>query len=92
MATPPFRSLLATFVAVLAVAVAPSRSQAPAGAAPASDAAVPACDTASIGWVLPGRFPAALARARAERRILLIKGISFGVDEAGATCATKGVW
>lgn len=58
---------------------------------PAQDAAVP-CDRTAIAWVLPGNFPAALARAKAESRILVVKGISFGVDVAGAKCATKGVW
>jgi hypothetical protein len=51
-----------------------------------------ACDRTAIAWVLPGDFPQALARAQKEQRILLIKGISFGVDDAGAKCATKGVW
>ena len=49
-------------------------------------------DRTSIQWVLPGDFPQALARAKQEQRILVIKGISFGVDDAGAKCATKGVW
>jgi hypothetical protein len=51
-----------------------------------------ACDRSAIAWVLPGEFPRALARAQAEQRILVVKGISFGVDGAGAKCATKGVW
>ncbi|HZN38421.1 MAG TPA: hypothetical protein VFD82_06435 [Planctomycetota bacterium] len=50
------------------------------------------CDRTAIQWVLPGDFAQALARAQKEQRILLIKGISFGVDDAGAKCATKGVW
>jgi hypothetical protein len=50
------------------------------------------CDRTAIQWVLPGDFPRALARAKQEQRILVIKGISFGVDDAGAKCATKGVW
>jgi hypothetical protein len=50
------------------------------------------CDRTAIEWVLPGDFPQALARARKEQRIVVIKGISFGVDAAGAKCATKGVW
>lgn len=62
------------------------------GNAAAQDAADPACDRNAIAWVLPGDFPQALARARQEQRILVIKGISFGVDDAGAKCATKGVW
>ena len=51
-----------------------------------------ACDRAAIQWVLPGDFPQALERAQKEQRVLVIKGISFGVDAAGAKCATKGVW
>jgi hypothetical protein len=50
------------------------------------------CDRTAIEWVLPGDFAQALARAQQEQRILVIKGISFGVDDAGAKCATKGVW
>ena len=50
------------------------------------------CDRTAIQWVLPGDFPQALARAQKEQRIVVIKGISFGVDGAGAKCATKGVW
>ena len=50
------------------------------------------CDRTAIEWVLPGDFARALARAQKEQRIVLIKGISFGVDAAGAKCATKGVW
>ena len=51
-----------------------------------------ACDRTAIQWVLPGDFEQALARAQKEQRILVIKGISFGVDDEGAKCATKGVW
>jgi len=51
-----------------------------------------ACDRSAIEWVLPGEFPRALERAQTEQRILVVKGISFGVDVAGAKCATKGVW
>ncbi len=51
-----------------------------------------ACDRTAIDWVLPGEFDQAIARTRQEQRILVIKGISFGVDTAGARCATKGVW
>lgn len=50
------------------------------------------CDRTAITWVLPGDFEAGLARARKEQRIIVIKGISFGVDTEGARCATKGVW
>ena len=51
-----------------------------------------ACDRTAIEWVLPGDFAQAIARAKQEQRIVVIKGISFGVDGAGAKCATKGVW
>lgn len=50
------------------------------------------CDRAAIRWTLPGRFEEARERARKEKRLLVIKGIAFGVDEAGAACATKGDW
>ena len=45
-----------------------------------------------IRWHLPGRFGEAKADAVKRQRILLIKGISFGVDEAGALRATRGRW
>jgi hypothetical protein len=49
-------------------------------------------DECSIRWHFPHQFEEARARAKAENRILLIKGVSFGIDEEGATCATKGRW
>lgn len=52
----------------------------------------PACVTDNIDWVLPADFDKALARSKSEQRLLLIKGVSFGIDVAGATCATKGQW
>lgn len=61
-------------------------------ALPAQTPAAAACDRSAIEWVLPGDFPQALARCKQEQRILVVKGISFGVDVAGAKCATKGVW
>jgi len=51
-----------------------------------------ACDPSAIEWVLPGHFDDALARARAEDRILLIQGVSFGIDEIGACDARRGRW
>ena len=64
-----------------------------AGSVPAQEADLQAaCNDTNIRWVLPGDFASAQQRAQHERRLLLIKGISFGVDEAGATCATKGKW
>ena len=50
------------------------------------------CDTTNIRWVLPASFATALERAKEEHRLMLIKGVSFNIDEAGATCATKGTW
>ena len=50
------------------------------------------CDRSAIQWTLPGQFEEALARAKKENRLIIIKGIAFGVDEAGAKCATKGDW
>jgi hypothetical protein len=47
---------------------------------------------AQIDWTLPGDFEKARERARAEKRIIIIKGIAFGVDEAGSKCATEGDW
>jgi hypothetical protein len=61
-------------------------------AAPAA-AADPACaDTTAIRWHTPGKFEEARKAAAAQHRILMIKGIAFGVDAAGAECATKGCW
>jgi hypothetical protein len=50
------------------------------------------CDPSAIQWFIPGQFEEALARAKEEKRLLIIKGISFGVDDVGAKCATKGKW
>ena len=49
-------------------------------------------DQAAIEWKLPHQFDEAVREAKAKNRILLIKGVSFGIDEAGATCATDGMW
>lgn|GEM_PF-5900834 len=50
------------------------------------------CDKTAISWILPGHFKDAQTRAKNENRILIIKGLGFGLDEVGATCATKGDW
>lgn len=50
------------------------------------------CDKTAIEWLKPGEFEVARSRAQKEKRLLIIKGISFGVDDAGAKCATKGMW
>lgn len=52
----------------------------------------PLGDTSEVHWVYPGDFDAALARCREEKRLLIFKTVMFGVDEEGATCATKGKW
>ena len=50
------------------------------------------CDRSAIRWELPDAFETARKRAADGNRILLIKGVSFGIDDVGATCATKGRW
>ena len=55
-------------------------------------AAASLADDRSIRWHFPHQFEEARARSKAENRILVVKGVSFGIDEAGATCATKGRW
>ena len=69
-------------IALTAVVAAPSLAADP----PASQ------DGTAIEWFTPGKFDAARMKAEMEHRLLLIKGIAFGVDEAGAACATKGCW
>jgi len=49
-------------------------------------------DDVTCNFILPGNFKKAMFRAKKENRPLLIKGVAFGLDEAGATCATKGHW
>ena len=62
-----------------------------AGWVPAQEPTRPV-DDSNIRWHIPGKFEAARQRAIDENRLLVIKGISFGVDSIGATCATKGTW
>lgn len=62
------------------------------GTLPAQSDTEPGCDPSAIRWFLPGQFEQAQRRAKEGKRLLIIKGISFGVDEAGAKCATKGKW
>ena len=45
-----------------------------------------------IEWFFPGDFDKAFEKAEKENRLLLIKGLGFGLDQQGATCATKGCW
>ena len=49
-------------------------------------------NTEAIRWVLPGDFQDAQRQAVEKKRMLLIKGLGFGLDELGAKCATKGCW
>ncbi len=49
-------------------------------------------DPTRIRWFLPGDFAGALECALDTHRILLIKGVSFNIDEIGARCATQGTW
>ena len=49
-------------------------------------------DATVCNFVLPGHFDEALAEAKERNRPLLIKGVAFGVDQEGASCATKGKW
>lgn len=51
-----------------------------------------ACQSHGIRWHLPGDFDEVVKLARKQGRLILIKGISFGIDELGAKCATKGKW
>jgi hypothetical protein len=61
--------------------------------APAVAADPTACtDRSAVRWHVPGEFEAARKEAEKEKRLLLVKGIAFGVDEAGAKSATKGCW
>ena len=58
---------------------------------PAQESKPPA-STLAINWVFPGHFADALLKARTQQRLMMIKGIAFGIDDLGATCATKGCW
>lgn len=49
-------------------------------------------DPSKIEWTTPGHFKKAFERCGQEGRLLVLKGISFGVDAEGAVCATKGDW
>lgn len=60
---------------------------------PAVAADPTACtDRTAIRWYTPGDFESARKEAEKEKRLLLIKGIAFGMDELGAKDATKGCW
>ena len=50
------------------------------------------CDSRSIQWIFPGNLSEARERCRRENRLLLIKGVSFGIDEEGLRSPTMGTW
>lgn len=77
------RHLLVCAFSILAGFVAESRS---VGDGPACQ------DTNNIRWFTPGKFDDARKAADGNKRLLLIKGVAFGIDEIGAVCATKGCW
>lgn len=58
----------------------------------AGDVAAECTDHSAVTWVLPGQFEDAQKKSASEKRLLLIKGIAFGVDELGAKDARKGCW
>ena len=76
-------ALAATLVAL---AAAPAAAQSRVAQAPKCG------DATNIDFIYPGQFARALAKAKQARRPLIIKGVAFGVDQVGATCATKGHW
>ena len=89
------RTKARTLAALALLATCLPVTAAQAGFAVASDATEETelgCDASAIRWILPGHFEDARERAVRERRIVVIKGISFGVNDAGAKCATKGTW
>ncbi len=45
-----------------------------------------------VRFFLPGQFGKVKEEARRQNRLILIKGVGFGVDRQGAACATKGKW
>jgi hypothetical protein len=45
-----------------------------------------------INWVFPGHFEDAKTLSKEKNQIIIIKGLGFGLDQVGATCATKGDW
>lgn len=46
----------------------------------------------AIDWYVPGSFDEAHAKAKEQNRMLLMRALGFGLDELGASCATKGCW
>ena len=55
--------------------------------------APPSCgDATVVDFFLPGKFEEARKRSRKTGRCLLVKGVAFGMDKAGAACATRGHW
>ena len=78
--------------ALLVLALGANATNEPGDPLPPTRPPVYGIDRARIAWVLPGDFELAFARARCENRILLIKTVSFGIDDLGASDATKGRW
>lgn len=87
-------------IAAIVALASPLHAEPPAADTPAdADDAVAlpdhACatgDTSAIDFFTPGTFKDALAHAKETNRCLQIKLIFFGVDNEGASCATKGKW
>ena len=88
----PVATLLAVTAAPVFFAAAEANAQTPAKATATAKVTPAGCDNAAINWFKPGEFEAARRLAKKDKRLLVIKGISFGVDDAGAQCATKGMW
>ena len=49
-------------------------------------------DRRHIDWFSPGEFAKARKKAAATGRLILVKGISFGIDARGAADARCGSW
>ena len=50
------------------------------------------CSGDAIDWFVPGQFERAVDEATTRQRIVIVKGIAFGIDKAGAKSARKGTW
>ncbi|MHC5019102.1 MAG: hypothetical protein ACYTGX_03105 [Planctomycetota bacterium] len=79
----PHRVHTLTALALAAAAATPVAAQEPAQRGG---------DPEVINFIYPGEFAKALEQAKRRNRCLIIKGVAFGVDAAGAECATKGHW
>lgn len=63
-----------------------------ARSAPAAEKALACQDPTAIQWFTPGSFEKAQKAAQTQKRLMMIKGIAFGVDAEGAKNAIKGCW